>query len=84
MTYKTATTVCIDIGRFWDETKSVNSIYKEIMQKGRDEIPLSTLYAAKKGKLKTAFPNTLLSLRDLVRDMSGNQNIVVEDLFKQV
>ena len=70
----------IDISEYWPEATPVQRVYENLLAQGK-KIPLATLHAAKKGELTTAKPVTLVRLRDLVQDWSGENNLGIEDLF---
>ncbi len=75
----TESELIIDIGKYWPSNTPVLKVYEKLLAQDK-KIPLATLHAAKKGKLTTAKPTTLIRLRDLVQEWSG-QDLRIEDLF---
>ena len=70
----------VDISQYWSENLSVNAAYEELIMKGM-KIDRRTLSAAKNGTLARSEYSTLIRLRDWVRELSGNDELVIDDIL---
>ena len=70
----------VDIGKYWKEGMSVNAAYDDLITRGL-RVDRRTLSSAKEGTLSRAEFSTLISLRDWVRELSGNKKISIEDIL---
>ena len=70
----------IDIGKYWQDGLSINAAYEELLIKGM-KIDRRTLSSAKEGTLARSEYSTLVRLRDWVRELSGDENICIDDLL---
>lgn len=72
--------VYVNIGKYWKEGMSVNAAYDDLITKGL-RVDRRTLSSAKDGTLSRSEFSTLISLRDWVREISGNKKISIEDIL---
>ena len=72
--------VYVNIGKYWKEGMSVNAAYDDLITKGL-RVDRRTLSSAKEGTLSRSEYSTLISLRDWVREISGNKKISIEDIL---
>jgi hypothetical protein len=72
--------VYVNIGKYWKEGMSVNAAYDDLITKGL-RVDRRTLSLAKNGTLSRSEYSTLISLRDWVREISGDKKISVEDIL---
>jgi hypothetical protein len=70
----------VDIGKYWQEGLSVNAAYEDLIMKGM-KIDRRTLSNAKDGTLSRSEYSTLIRLRDLVRELSGNKKLCIDDIL---
>ena len=70
----------VDIGQFWTDGLSINAAYEGLLIKGR-KIDRRTLTSAKEGTLTRSEYSTLVRLRDYARELSGNENLRIEDIL---
>ena len=70
----------VDIGKYWKDGMSVNAAYDDMITKGL-KVDRRTLSLAKQGALSRSEFSTLISLRDWVRELSGNKKISIEDIL---
>lgn len=70
----------VDISKYWTENLSVNAAYEELIMKGM-KIDRRTLSSAKNGTLARSEYSTLIRLRDWVRELSGNENLSIDDIL---
>jgi hypothetical protein len=70
----------VDIGKYWQKGLSVNAAYEDLIMKGM-KIDRRTLSNAKDGTLSRSEYSTLIRLRDLVRELSGNKKLCIDDIL---
>ena len=70
----------VDIGKYWAEGLSVNAAYEDLIMKGM-KIDRRTLSSAKDGTLARSEYSTLIRLRDWIREISGNDQLCIDDLL---
>ena len=71
----------VDISKYWDREVPVNQIWKRTIEKGR-EVDRKTLTLALNGDLKRCSIKILWRLLLVARDLSGNNNLNLEDILK--
>ncbi|MDJ0903601.1 MAG: hypothetical protein QNJ55_32885 [Xenococcus sp. MO_188.B8] len=70
----------VDISKYWSENLSVNAAYEALLMKGM-KIDRRTLSSAKNGTLARSEYSTLIRLRNWVRELSGNENLSIDDIL---
>jgi hypothetical protein len=70
----------VDLSKFWRKGLSINAAYEELLMKGM-KIDRRTLASAKEGNLARSEYLTLVRLRDWARDLSGNNQLTIDDLL---
>ncbi|WP_138984584.1 hypothetical protein [Crocosphaera watsonii] len=70
----------VDLGKFWRKGLSINAAYEELLMKGM-KVDRRTLSSAKDGTLARSEYLTLVRLRDWARELSGNDQLSIDDIL---